>query len=317
MAFIRTMPVDGAEGAVADMYEGDRAAMGYVPNFTRGFSHRPGVYDAWRDLAGAMKENMDERRYELATIAAARRLRSSYCTLVHGRLLSERFLGPGSVRDIFSGGESGGSRRWTSRSWTSPRRSPPTRPRSRAPTSTGCAGWACPTPRSSTSSRPPRTRVLLEGAGRARRRARHPYEALDPACGTRSWWAGRSPRLRLRSSRAGPARSPRTTVVASMRAGAPSARPGSRPPPPGARSRRTRDQVVQEGDADPDVAVPVRATLWPIRTRSTYRQVAGSTCIGPHAAGRREDARRGSPTPARRRRGRGGVDAVVGGPVAR
>jgi len=34
---------------------------------------------------------MDLRRYELATLAAARRLRSSYCSLAHGTVLLERF----------------------------------------------------------------------------------------------------------------------------------------------------------------------------------------------------------------------------------
>ena len=37
---------------------------------------------------------MDLRRYELATLAAARRLRSSYCALQHGRLLLEQFGEP-------------------------------------------------------------------------------------------------------------------------------------------------------------------------------------------------------------------------------
>jgi alkylhydroperoxidase family enzyme len=41
---------------------------------------------------------MDLRRYELVTLAAARRLRSSYCCLAHGRVLHERFGEP--VRDI-------------------------------------------------------------------------------------------------------------------------------------------------------------------------------------------------------------------------
>jgi uncharacterized peroxidase-related enzyme len=107
MAFIRTVPVDDAEGAVAEMYEGDRVNFGYVPNFTQGFSDRPGVYAAWRGLVGALRQNMDERRYELATIAAARRLRSSYCSLVHGRLLADRFIGPDAVRSIFAGDDTG------------------------------------------------------------------------------------------------------------------------------------------------------------------------------------------------------------------
>jgi alkylhydroperoxidase family enzyme len=37
---------------------------------------------------------MDLRRYELVTLAAARRLRSSYCCLAHGTVLVERFGEP-------------------------------------------------------------------------------------------------------------------------------------------------------------------------------------------------------------------------------
>ena len=102
MAFIDTIPPDAAEGAVADMYETDRAAWGYLPNFTRAYSHRPGVYAAWRGLNGSIKANMDERRYELATLAAARRLRSSYCSLAHGKVLT-RLVTAATVRDIALG----------------------------------------------------------------------------------------------------------------------------------------------------------------------------------------------------------------------
>lgn len=58
-----------------------------MPNYTRPYAHRPAVYTAWRQLVAAITENMDDRRYELATIAAARRLRSSYCTLAQARLI--------------------------------------------------------------------------------------------------------------------------------------------------------------------------------------------------------------------------------------
>src|SRR5690348_13263483 len=37
---------------------------------------------------------MDLRRYELATLAAAQRLRSSYCSLAHGMVLIEKFDAP-------------------------------------------------------------------------------------------------------------------------------------------------------------------------------------------------------------------------------
>ena len=45
-------------------------------------------------LNGAIKASMDLRRYELATLAAARRLRSSHCMLAHGPVLTDQFVAP-------------------------------------------------------------------------------------------------------------------------------------------------------------------------------------------------------------------------------
>jgi alkylhydroperoxidase family enzyme len=56
-------------------------------NFERAFEGRPGVYAAWRGLVGAITENMELRRYELATFAAAQRLHSTYCSIMHGNVL--------------------------------------------------------------------------------------------------------------------------------------------------------------------------------------------------------------------------------------
>jgi uncharacterized peroxidase-related enzyme len=98
MTFIDTVPEDQATGDVAAMYETDRQVFGHLPNLTKGFSLRPDVYAAWRQLNGAIKANMDLRRYELATVAAASRLRSSYCTLAHGSILLDKFLSPEGVR---------------------------------------------------------------------------------------------------------------------------------------------------------------------------------------------------------------------------
>jgi uncharacterized peroxidase-related enzyme len=100
MTFIETIPEDQATAATADIYATDQAAFGYLPNFTRAFSLRPAVYAAWRDLNGAIKSGMDLRRYELATVAAAGRLRSSYCTLAHGSVLMNKFLDPDSVKAV-------------------------------------------------------------------------------------------------------------------------------------------------------------------------------------------------------------------------
>jgi len=67
-------------------------------NMEQAFAPKPEVYAGWVQLNTAIKESMDLRRYELATLAAARRLRSSYCCLAHGKVLMERFDEP--VREI-------------------------------------------------------------------------------------------------------------------------------------------------------------------------------------------------------------------------
>jgi uncharacterized peroxidase-related enzyme len=103
MTFIDTVPEERATGLLAELYESDRAAQGQLPNFTRAFSLRPEVYAAWKELNGAIKAGMDLRTYELATVAAARRLRSSYCMLAHGTVLADRFLGPETVRTVADG----------------------------------------------------------------------------------------------------------------------------------------------------------------------------------------------------------------------
>ena len=59
-------------------------------NLERAFEERPGVYAAWRGLVTSITENMDLRRYELATFAAAQRLRSTYCSIMHGNVLRDQ-----------------------------------------------------------------------------------------------------------------------------------------------------------------------------------------------------------------------------------
>ena len=99
MAFIELVPAERA-GDAADLFEADTTLRGYLPNYTRAFAHRPDVYRAWRGLIGAIAGNMDTRRYELATFAAARRLRSSYCALAHGKVLADAFLSEAEVEAL-------------------------------------------------------------------------------------------------------------------------------------------------------------------------------------------------------------------------
>jgi uncharacterized peroxidase-related enzyme len=87
MAFIEGVPVAKATGDVRTMYEKTQGAVGFVPNYAKVFSHRPQVMAAWAGLLASIRTNLDTRRYELTTLAAARALHSSYCMLAHGSVL--------------------------------------------------------------------------------------------------------------------------------------------------------------------------------------------------------------------------------------
>jgi len=62
-------------------------------NYEKQFESRPDVYAAWGTLREAISGNMDLRRYELATFAAAQAIKSSYCSLAHGTVLRDQLGG--------------------------------------------------------------------------------------------------------------------------------------------------------------------------------------------------------------------------------
>jgi uncharacterized peroxidase-related enzyme len=100
MAFIRTTAPGDAEGATREMYRQVEQALGHLPNWALAFSLRPGVRDAWAALQASIRSNLSVRSYELATLAAARALRSSYCTLAHGKILTEKVFDAAAVTAI-------------------------------------------------------------------------------------------------------------------------------------------------------------------------------------------------------------------------
>lgn len=74
---------------VADWYGKQREAWGYLPNYAPAFATRPDVARAWTTLNNAVRGHMDRRRFELATIAAARVYRSTYCMAAHCKFLRD------------------------------------------------------------------------------------------------------------------------------------------------------------------------------------------------------------------------------------
>lgn len=91
MAFIETIPVSDIDDDVRAMYERQQAHYGYVPNYAKVFCYRPEIMRLWAQLQAGIKRHMNKRRFELVTFAAAHTLRSTLCTLAHGKALTEFF----------------------------------------------------------------------------------------------------------------------------------------------------------------------------------------------------------------------------------
>ena len=78
MAHIETVTEAGAAGKLKELYEADRQANGYVPNYAQAMSLNPDAIAAWRQLSQAIRSKMRLRRYELVTFATALALKCRY-----------------------------------------------------------------------------------------------------------------------------------------------------------------------------------------------------------------------------------------------
>jgi uncharacterized peroxidase-related enzyme len=98
--FITPVSEDDAAGDLAEYYRTQRAAWGFLPNYAAAFSTRPDVAQAWNVLNATIRDGMDRRRFEIATIAAARALRSTYCTTAHSKFLRDVCADETTMRSI-------------------------------------------------------------------------------------------------------------------------------------------------------------------------------------------------------------------------
>ena len=106
--FIADIPEEAASPEMAAMFAADRDHHGYVNNWTKVYARRPDVLAAWSTLRDAIASRMDQRRYELVTMAAAQRMRSSYCALAHGVGLIKHFYDADTVLHLASDRENAG-----------------------------------------------------------------------------------------------------------------------------------------------------------------------------------------------------------------
>lgn len=105
MAFIQTTAPSDTTGLAREMLERQQRSWGFVPNYAKVFSDRPDIMNLWADLLAGIRRHVDPRRFELVTFAASRALKSSYCSLAHGRVLQEKLLTPEEMQALADGDE--------------------------------------------------------------------------------------------------------------------------------------------------------------------------------------------------------------------
>ena len=85
MSIIEAPTDSEATGLAAEFYADDVRDQGFVGAHTRVMSMNPEALAAFETLIRAIVAQMDTRRYELVTLAAALGARSQHCRLAHGR----------------------------------------------------------------------------------------------------------------------------------------------------------------------------------------------------------------------------------------
>ncbi|KGN38501.1 carboxymuconolactone decarboxylase family protein [Knoellia subterranea] len=87
--FIERVDPSAADETLRTWYDGQQAMWGFLPDYAGALSHRPDAALAWGALNQTIRGSMDRRRFEIATIAAARARRSTVCTVAHSSFLRD------------------------------------------------------------------------------------------------------------------------------------------------------------------------------------------------------------------------------------
>jgi uncharacterized peroxidase-related enzyme len=104
---INVTPSEEATDEVEKYLQGQTRSWGYLPNYAAAYVSRPEVARGWAVLNGSIRDGMDPRRYEIATIGAARALRSTYCTAAHAKFLRDDCGDERAMVAIATGEEAG------------------------------------------------------------------------------------------------------------------------------------------------------------------------------------------------------------------
>jgi uncharacterized peroxidase-related enzyme len=89
--FLQTIDDEQATGRVAEIYERQRAQLGFVMDAARCFTARPDLLPIYTDFSDRIRAgfSLGLREWRLITLIAAKHIPSTYCSHVYGKQLIE------------------------------------------------------------------------------------------------------------------------------------------------------------------------------------------------------------------------------------
>jgi uncharacterized peroxidase-related enzyme len=87
--FLRTIEEEQATGRVAEIYEKQKAQLGFVMEATKCFTARPDLLPIYTDFSDRIRAgfSLGLREWRLITLIAAKHIPSTYCSHVYGKQL--------------------------------------------------------------------------------------------------------------------------------------------------------------------------------------------------------------------------------------
>jgi uncharacterized peroxidase-related enzyme len=87
--FLQTIPEEAATGRVAEIYERQKAQLGFVMAAAECFTARPDLLPIYTDFSDSIRAgfSLGLREWRLITLIAAKHTRSTYCCYVYGKQL--------------------------------------------------------------------------------------------------------------------------------------------------------------------------------------------------------------------------------------
>jgi uncharacterized peroxidase-related enzyme len=87
--FLQTIDEEQATGRVAEIYERQKAQLGFVMDAARCFTARPDLLPIYTDFSDKIRAgfSLGLREWRLITLIAAKHIPSTYCSHVYGRQL--------------------------------------------------------------------------------------------------------------------------------------------------------------------------------------------------------------------------------------